>query len=402
MDDLVDDDNRGRAMMQHAMLGANHTGMRARNERLVLSLIRRNGALPKSEIARMTGLSAQTVSVIMRALEEDGLLLKCDPVRGRVGQPSVPMDLAPDGAFFLGLKVGRRRTEMALVDFTGAARGHKVTRHDYPTPDATVEFAIRAAGDLVPALGDELASRVAGMGIGLPYQMWEWAPALHVSRDAMADWRQRDIQAELAEALPWPVLLENDASAACNAELVLGKGDLPENFLYAFIGFYIGGGLVLNGCLHPGPTGNAGALASMPVPDGQGGARQLMRVASLSVLEERLGGEGGHLWEGLENWNIPPDVLETWIGEAAQGLAHAAASASALCDVDALVIDGWLPAGLRDRLAQEVGRAMEGIDMSGIRRPEVRIGTVGPLARSLGAASLPLAERFMLDNGQYY
>ena len=54
--------------------GSNQAGMRAHNERLVLSLVRRHGALAKSDIARITGLSAQTVSVIMRALESDGLL----------------------------------------------------------------------------------------------------------------------------------------------------------------------------------------------------------------------------------------------------------------------------------------------------------------------------------------
>ena len=52
--------------------GSNQAGMRAHNERLVLSLIRRHGATAKADIARATGLSAQTVSVIMRALEADG------------------------------------------------------------------------------------------------------------------------------------------------------------------------------------------------------------------------------------------------------------------------------------------------------------------------------------------
>lgn len=49
--------------------GSNQSGMRAYNERLVLSLVRQQGALAKTDIARITGLSAQTVSVIMRALE---------------------------------------------------------------------------------------------------------------------------------------------------------------------------------------------------------------------------------------------------------------------------------------------------------------------------------------------
>src|SRR5215475_6756558 len=76
--------------------GANQIRVRAYNERLVLSLVRRHGALSKAEIARRTGLSAQTVSVIMRALEKDGLLERGEPIRGRVGQPSIPMRLNAD------------------------------------------------------------------------------------------------------------------------------------------------------------------------------------------------------------------------------------------------------------------------------------------------------------------
>ena len=60
--------------------GSNQSGMRAYNERLVLTLIRQAGAMAKAEIARRTGLSAQTVSVIMRALEADGLLERGEPV----------------------------------------------------------------------------------------------------------------------------------------------------------------------------------------------------------------------------------------------------------------------------------------------------------------------------------
>ena len=74
-----------------ALRGSNQQGMRAHNERLVLSLVRQSGALAKSDIARMTGLSAQTVSVIMRGLESDGLLQRGEPIRGKIGQPSVPM-----------------------------------------------------------------------------------------------------------------------------------------------------------------------------------------------------------------------------------------------------------------------------------------------------------------------
>ena len=124
--------------------GTNQSGMREQNERLVLSLVRQQGALAKTDIARITGLSAQTVSVIMRSLESEGLLLRGEPVRGRIGQPSVPMSLNPDGAFFFGLKIGRRSADLTLIDFQGHVRATRRQIYRYPTPSTVIAFVAEA------------------------------------------------------------------------------------------------------------------------------------------------------------------------------------------------------------------------------------------------------------------
>jgi Winged helix-turn-helix DNA-binding len=58
--------------------GSNHVGMRAFNERVVLQAIRLNGSLPKADLARLTGLTAQTIGLITTRLEEDDLLIRHD------------------------------------------------------------------------------------------------------------------------------------------------------------------------------------------------------------------------------------------------------------------------------------------------------------------------------------
>src|SRR6187549_3515737 len=92
--------------------GTNQIGVRLYNERLVLSLIRLHGELPKADIARLTGLSPQTISIIMNQLTDDGLLRKGRPTRGKIGQPSVPYSLDPEGALSFGLKIGRRSVDL--------------------------------------------------------------------------------------------------------------------------------------------------------------------------------------------------------------------------------------------------------------------------------------------------
>ena len=104
------------------MRGSNHTGMRQFNERTVLRAIRHAGAIPKADLARLTQLSTQTVSIIVNRLLDDGLLVKQDRIRGKMGQPSVPLAIHPDGAYSIGLQVGRRSLEVVVTDFVGHMR----------------------------------------------------------------------------------------------------------------------------------------------------------------------------------------------------------------------------------------------------------------------------------------
>jgi predicted NBD/HSP70 family sugar kinase len=380
-------------------LGTNQSGMRAHNERLVLSLVRQHGSLAKSDIARMTKLSAQTVSVIMRELERDGLLRKEEPIRGKIGQPSIPMSLHPEGAFFLGLKIGRRSAELVLIDFVGQVRAMLHSSYLYPDAEETIGFVRNGIKTLRASLSDEQDRRIAGLGIATPFQLWNWADAVGAPREAMDQWRRLDIRAELQEDFSFPIYIQNDATSACGAELVFGRSTGLRDFVYFYIGAFAGGGVVLDGKLYRGPTGNAGALGSMPVPGPEGRPAQLIDVASIAILERTLkahGQDGSYLWTSPQDWgDVGPD-LENWIERSAAALAYAIVSASAVIDFQAAVIDGWMPAAVRARLVAAVDSALRKIDVEGLETPEVREGTVGIHARALGGASLPLSERFLL------
>ena len=383
-----------------ARRGSNQSGMRDHNERLVLSLVRRATALAKSDIARLTGLSAQTVSVIMRALEQDGLLVRGEPVRGRIGQPSVPMSLNADGAFFFGLKVGRRSADLILIDFLGRVRASRRRVYRYPTPGAIVAFVAK----MLPTLRDELpaglSGRISGMGVAMPFQLWNWVSVLGVPQEEMDAWRSRDIGVELHLALGLPVYLQNDATSACGAELIFGTGERPKDFLYFYFGTLIGGGLVMNGQLFLGRTGNAAAVGSIQVPAPGGGTRRLIDLASMSVLAEAMEAAGepsDHLWTQHEHWEVSDGILSRWLDQAAAALAQATLAAAALLEVEAVLIDGWMPVAVRAELVRRTGAALLRLDLAGINVPLIREGTVGAEARALGAAAIPLSQRYLID-----
>ena len=379
--------------------GTNQSTMRDYNERLVLTLVRVHGRLSKTEIARMTSLSVQTVSVIMRQLEADGFLLRCEPIRGKIGQPSVPMALNPDGAFFLGLKIGRRSAELVLLDFLGRERAMLHRAYRLPTPDDTIDFASQGIDGMLSQLHEDQIARIAGLGIAMPFELWNWEDASGAPKGALNAWRTVDIRAKMAARCPFPVYLQNDATAACGAELVFGADASFRDFLYFYVGAFIGGGVVLDRRLHIGANGNAGALGSIPVPGPGGETIQLIDVASIAVLEAALLETGvgtDRLWSNPEEWWDIGAELDRWIDGAAEGLAHAILSASAVIDFEAAIVDGWMPLAVRGRLVEKTRARMASLESEGVMLPLVQEGKVGRHARAIGGASLPLSDRFLI------
>ena len=246
--------------------------------------------------------------------------------------------------------------------------------------------------DLNGRLTQSRRDAISGMGISLPGYLWEWAETIGEPMDKMAAWRHCDIRADIDQVFDFPVFLQNDASCACGAELVFGQPDYPQEFLYFYIGYFVGGGLVLNNQLFTGPTGNAGALGPMPVSIRGQGVQQLIEIASLSGLEQSIvdaGGNGQILWESNENWSIDPQVLSRWLDQAAEGLAYAIVASCSLIDFERVVIDGWLPRPLLGDLVQLTAKKLNQFELAGLIPPQITQGTIGADARSVGAASLP-------------
>lgn len=392
--------------------GSNHAGMREFNERVVLQAIRLHGSLPKAEIARLTRLTPQTVQLIIARLEADRLVLREAPLRGKVGQPSVPMALNPDGAFSIGIKIGRRSCDLLLVDFAAQVRERLTLAYAYPDPDTLFDEIRARLAALRRSLGRGRAALLHGVGVAAPLALGGWQSLLGVPPGQAAKWEGIDIGERVqAMAADLPVECVKDTAAACVAELVAGRGRSMRSFLYVFVDTFIGGGLVIDSQWHGGLHGNAGAVGSMAfgvVEQGCGGSAkkasapppQLLGVASLVGLEA-LYAEGGldaaaaSDERALEAPWLP--ATRRWLGRAAPAVALAAHGAACLLDLDGVIVDGSCSRGLLAALLDETACALDGYDWEGVARPQLLAGTIGSDARAIGGALMPLYANFAPD-----
>ena len=203
------------------MRGSNHSGMRQFNERIVLQAIRHHGALPKADLARLTHLSTQTVANAVTRLMSDGLLLKQDRVRGRIGQPSVPLALNPEGAFSVGIQVGRRNLELTVVDFCGQRVAGRASDYDHPDPAHLFSLLEARLQSLRAELGERWA-RVVGVGLTAPLTLHLWGDLLGAgAAAALRRWEGVDLTAQV-QAL----LAQLEAGQALPQEQRLAINDL--------------------------------------------------------------------------------------------------------------------------------------------------------------------------------
>src|SRR5580704_15191660 len=96
--------------------------MRAINRFHVLDAIRRNGSISRTEICAATELSSTTVSAITASLLEDGLIVThaIGSIRAaQRGRPRVMLELNPDAARVVGVRLGPRRIVCVVTDFQG-------------------------------------------------------------------------------------------------------------------------------------------------------------------------------------------------------------------------------------------------------------------------------------------
>ncbi|WNI26276.1 ROK family protein [Streptomyces sp. ITFR-16] len=301
------------------------------------------------------------------------------------------------------LDIGGTKIAGALVD----GDGRLVVRAQRPTP-------ARESGEKVmAAVGDVLAELTAsprwgqasavGIGSAGPVD----AATGTVSPVNVPGWRGFPLVERVAAATGGlPVELVGDGVAITAAEHWLGAARGHDNALCMVVSTGVGGGLVLGGALHPGPSGNAGHIGHIsvdldgdPCPCGARGCVE--RIASGPNIARRAL-EGG--WRPGRDGDTSAvavaaaaragdPVAVASFERAAQALAAGIAATATLVEIDIAVIGGGV-AGAGDILFAPLRTALRRYaTLSFVQQLTVVPAVMGNDAGLVGAAAAAFATR---------
>ncbi len=345
--------------------GMNALSVRSYNERLVLSLLLQNEGISRMDVGQRTGLSAQTVSVIVRSLEQEGLVALGDVMRGRVGPPTVRLALNPEGAFAVGIGLGYRLVEVVLIDFVGTVRFYRKLPIEAVDAVAGATSLLSAVREAIDSLPGELQGRVAGIGLAVPDDIDAWR-AKRTGDAGLNGLRG------ILESVGLPVFVQNDITATAGGESLFGAAKSLDDYLFFYLGARLHTRLVLRHQIYQGTSSTN-------------------RVVGLLRLEQMLAEQGlvsSSLWERGQ-WPDFGPVMDQWQAECLASLVGSTHALGQFVDLKTVVLSSYAPSAVSKALCDRLAAAV----------PAMRFmqSSIGTSPKAVGAAGVPLSSRLMVQ-----
>ncbi|GGO92343.1 ROK family transcriptional regulator [Stakelama pacifica] len=359
------------------------------NQRIVLQAIRLMDETTRSELARVTGLTAPTIANITAKLTDLGFVKPAGRLQGKRGQPAMRIVINPDGAFSIGLNIDRDHITLVTLDLAGQVRSRKSREVAFALPETVIDYVRES----LPALlkeGDVDRNRILGVGVALPDDMGRIS--LPHRPPEYDQWSDTEIGDLLGDVLPWPIYTDNDAASAAQGEAHLGNGLAVTSFFYLLVSAGLGSGLVIDRAYVRGADSRSGEIWAMPDPV-HGPGHNVQDTVSLSALYDRLE-QAGHRVECPNSLvDGSPErqaVVDDWLDDAAEVLVQPLIAVNCLINPATILIGGRLPGKLADALVERLNARMADCAIPAVA--PVRRADTADDASAIGAALMPFLD----------
>ena len=352
------------------------------SEKRILGHLFRKGVSTQAELSGAFGLAQQSVSRLVSGLTEKGMVAGGDKVSGTKGYRITGVRLAGEYAWSVGVSITAGVAAMAVIDFAGGVVSQHKTVFPVLSREAVADWIERDLADR-----DHLGAPV---GVGISVAGSFVSPGIFNTPRYLDDWAGVDVATLLAQRLDLPVWADNDGNAAAVAEAVLGVGRWAPSLACLYLSAGVGGGVILDGEPWRGRMGNAGEFAGGLPPN-------IYAFPNLELLRLILGKEGplfATVGEMVDAYDPSWRAIDDWIERVRDSVSIIASNATAILDLDAIVVGGLTPPDLATRL----GSRIELFDQRrrSIERPVAKVvpSEVNGDAAAIGGAMLPLRATF--------
>lgn len=243
-------------------------GSREESLGILFETVLTRGPVSRRDAARLTGLSAASVTKLVRPMIEHGYLVEHDREAGVPGRPQIPLEVASARHAAVGIKVTPHEVIGVLCDLHAETKASVRQSVEDTSPERIVAHIDDVTEQLLTAYPVE-RERLLGIGVGMSGHVS--GATGEVLSSPLLGWDRVPLRRLLADRVGLPVLIENDVNTLAIAEQWFGHGSGYASFAVVTVGAGVGCGLVLDGKLWRGASGAAGEFGHTVI-DPQGPA----------------------------------------------------------------------------------------------------------------------------------
>jgi predicted NBD/HSP70 family sugar kinase len=238
----------------------NSTFIHNLNQGSIFKIIHRKGPITRKELADSTSYSAATITNHVKKLIAEDYVIETEKGTSNGGRKPVYIKVNPKKGYMLSLNIGVNHSQLYLFDLAfEILEGREIDiEHQKDAEDNLIK--IKDEIDELLSKNSIKREKILGLAVGIAglinreKNQLEFAPNL--------GWNQLAIPEIYAEYFDFPIILENEAKAAVIGEKEFVYPDI-DNLVFVSINEGIGCGILLDGNLYTGASGNAGEFGHL-------------------------------------------------------------------------------------------------------------------------------------------
>ena len=309
---------------------------------------------------------------------------------GKRGFPSNSFTLLAEYTHTIGLSIMSDAIAIAVCNFAGTVIAERKKAFQSMPINGVLSWVDETLADLKKSIIPHHIP-LAGMGVGIAGSFIGEGKGFNTPF-YLEEWNAIDIEKILSEHFNMPVWADNDGNVAALGESMIGVGRWANSFAYIHISSGVGGGIILDGELWRGRHGNAGEFAG-------GLPSNIYPFPNLELLRQLVSKKDCHyetVNDLVENFDPSWIGIDDWISRVSDSISIIASNATAILDLDAIVLGGRMPT----ELALRIIPGIELFDQKrrSVSRPMAKLvpGEAIGNADAIGAALLPLKNKFLI------
>ena len=233
----------------------------------LLRIVRKFGKITRGQIVDLTGYSSGKISLLIKELDELGLVEESGENESTGGRKPKFLQLKGEKGYFIGVELGGYEIKISLIDFSGKRIASDKILGDpgVDDPYAVIDILVGFIKKFIDT-NNVYEDGLKGLGLALSGVIDDETGGCKYFKNRKS-WEGIPLKSIIESTFSLPCVIDDSSRMAAVAEREYGNCRDIDNFVVISIGVGLSAGIFIDGRLFRGSSGFGGEIGHMVIKE---------------------------------------------------------------------------------------------------------------------------------------